>query len=1139
MEERNVSFTQINQRREYGKSSSNQTTIKLFRMQKFTKGLLALMLMFCTTLAFAQTLTVSGIVTDETNAPLIGVNVLVKGTSNGAVTDIDGKYALQQVPPKAVLVFSYVGYLPQEVAVENHGKIDMVMKEDTKSLNEVVVTALGIKKESKALGYSVSTINASDLTVTSAPNLGSALYGKAAGVRVQTSPGGIQGAISINIRGINSLTQTNMPLVILDGVPIHNGDANLDGYWTNQRIQSNGLADINPEDIESLSVLKGAAASALYGSEAANGVVMITTKSGKGASGYGVDFNASLTWDPVAYMPEYQTKYGPGYPVAYRTSDYGLDADGWRTDGWTARDGNVYRRGTSTTMYWGPKYDGQDVIYYDGTLRKYSPINTQPWNDVFRTGFTQQYNLGITNATEKSNMRFSYTYVDNLPTQYNSTFKKNNFNLTGNYNVTKNIKLGYGATYIVQNVTNPPYRLSRLLNNFSGMFGAFDDIKYLRKSTQTSLGYMNQIYSDPTQLTPNEGYEWTPACYSLVSEYFWNILDKTYTDEMNRLLANVTPSWEIIKGLTLKGTLATDYMTDKIEDKENVAQSIVFNPNQGYYSAANNSYKIIYGNIMLNYDTKLTEKLGMNVNVGWMGRTEDEYDVSAGTNGGLSVENWFNLNASNSNLSASQTISQLMKTAFFGDLSFSYNNWAYLDGTLRQEKTSTLAPGHNTFYYPSVSGSLIYTELFKDKLPSWYDYGKIRASYGIVGNCPPPYKAYQGYTQQTVGGQWIYNSMGTDLNNSALVPEKKFEWEFGLENKFFKDRLGFELTYYTNQIKGQILQTTMPASSGATSIFLNVGDLKNKGVELSLYGTPVATREWRWDLRGNFAWNKNTVTKLMEGVSQIEHTNWDNGSAFLYSKVGQPAGDIYSLAPQKDSNGNYIIGDDGFYKLTDTPVKVGNALPKVVGGFATTLTYKNVGLDISFDYRIGGAVMNMPYQYMMGQGAIKESLRYHDGEGAGMTYYFDADRNCVPYTGAQGPNGERIYDNGMILKGVTADGKPNTTMIPGDLFAYYTYNWGGYDPTSQTYYSHGVFDNSYVKCRELSIAYNIPRAALSKIKCKSLQLSVYGRNLFYLYKNLPMLDAEASDGTSWITQTNIGGSTTTTRSIGVSLRATF
>jgi len=1084
-----------------------------------------------------QNSTVTGKVTDaSTGEELIGVTVVVKETQMGAITTVDGTYVIF-VPNKTStsLVFSFLGFTTKEVEVNNRSVVDVALEPTSHQLNEVVVTALGIKRETKALGYSVSTINAGDLTVAAAPNLGSALYGKAAGVRVQTSPGGVQGAISINIRGINSLTQTNLPLVIVDGTPIHNGDTNNDGYWTNQRIRSNGLADINPEDIESLSILKGAAASALYGSEAANGVVIITTKAGRSNLGTGVDFNASLTFDPVAYMPQYQTKYGPGIPAPDRYPN--SDAEGWQQ--WTDRNGNSYRRAYPTTLYFGPKYDGQDVLYYDGTLRKYSPINANPWTDVFRTGVTQQYNLAVSNANEKSNLRFSYTYMDNQPTQYNSTFKKNNFNLGGNYNVTKNIKLGYGVTYMIQSVKNPPYRLSRVLNNFGGMFGPFDDVNYLRNTTRTSLGYMNSVYSDSNHLTPNEGYEWTPSCYSLVSEYFWNIFAKEYSDNTNRLLANVTPSWEIVKGLTLKGRLATDYTTDKIESKEQAAQRpTVLNPNQGYYSLSNNRYSIIYGDVMLNYDAKLTDKWGLNAIVGWTGRTEEACNASVSTNSGLSVENWFNLNASNKPANASEVNIQLLKTAFFGDLSFSYDNWAYLNGTIRQEKTSTLAPGHNTFNYPSVSGSAVYSELLKNQLPSWYDYGKIRASYGVVGNCPPPYAANQAYVQQSIGGQWIYNGVNNPIGNPLLRPEKKFEWEFGWENKFFKDRLGFELTYYTNRVQDQLLQVTMPASSGGTSLWMNVGELKNKGVELSLYGTPVATRNLKWNLRGNFAWNKNTVIKLAEGIDQITHTNWDNGSAFLYSKVGESAGDIYALAPKQDANGNYIIRDDGYYQLTDQPVKVGNALPKLIGGFATTLTYKNVVFDISFDYRIGGAVMNMPYQYMMGRGAIKESLKYHDGEGAGLTYYMN-NGDLVPFKGSKGPKGERVYDNGIILNGVTADGKPNTTMIGGDEYLWYTYNWGGYDPTDVTYYSHGIFDNSYVKCRELSIAYNIPHSALSKIKCKGLQLSVFGRNLFYLYKNLPMLDAEAADGTSWITQANIGGSTTTTRSIGVSLRATF
>lgn len=1109
--------------------------------RKVGKGIFRILLL-CSILlcsfTIVQAQTITGVVKDANNEPIIGASVAVKGTTTGTLTDIDGNYKIS-AGSSSVLVFSFVGYTSKEVPVGSQTIIDVVLQESSQQLDEVVVTALGIRKDSKKLGYSISSISASELTKTASPSLGSALYGKAAGVRIQTAPGGVAGAISINVRGLNSITGSNMPLVVVDGVPIRNGDANLDGYWTNQRIQSNGLSQINPEDIETLSILKGASASALYGSEAANGVVLITTKTGKGSNGIGVDFNASLTFDPVSYMPKYQTTYGPGREVLGRTAARGLDADGWLVNGWKDRNGVTHRRGSSTTMYWGPRYDGEDVLYYDGKVRKYSAITDNPWADVFRTGITQQYNLAITNATEKSNLRFSYTYVDNMPTQYNSSFHKHNFNLTGNYNITKSIKLGYGVNYMIQDQKNPPYRISRLTNNFGGMFGAFDDVNYLRTHTKTSLGYRNQVYSATNNLTPSEGFEWTPAASALVDEYFWNIYGKEYSENTNRLLANVAPSWEIIKGLTLKGRLATDYITDKIENKEQVAQSIIFDTNQGSYSLRNNRYQIVYGDVMLNYNTNLTEKLGLDATVGWTGRTESQYESFVGTTKGLSVENWFHLNASNGNKQADMQTQEFLKTAVFGALAFSYDSWAYLEGTVRQEKISTLAPGKNTFNYPSVNTSVIYTELLKDKMPSWYDYGKIRASYGIVGNAPQIYKGAIAYLQNTVGGQWIYNGVDATVGNEGLRPEKKFEWEFGLENKFFNNRLSFELTYYTNRVKDQILDPTMPYSSGGKKIWMNIGELTNKGIELSIAGAPISTRDLRWDVRGNLSWVKNRVTKLADGIDQIEHKNWDNGSAYLYSKVGGSMGDIYALAPKKDENGNNIIREDGFYQLTDEAVKVGNAIPKLTGGFGTTLVYKNFAFDMLFDFRVGGAVMNMPYQYMMGQGALKETLKYHDGEGWGETYYLDAQRKVVPFTGSVGPNGERVYDNGIILPGVTADGKANTKMITADQMMYYTYNWGGYDPTDVTYYSHGIFDNTYVKCRELSLSYNLPQSVLSKVKCKSLQLSVFGRNLFYLYKNLPIFDAEAADGTSWITQTEIGGSSATTRSIGVSLRASF
>lgn len=1088
-------------------------------------------------------ISVRGTVTDESGEPLIGVSVRVKNSTLGTITDVDGNFNLSVPSTNSTLVLSYMGYTTQEVPVGSNTSFNIIMKDDAQVLQQVVVTAMGIQRDAKKLGYSVSTIGTDELTKTSSPTLGSALYGKASGVRIQTAPGGAAGAISINVRGLNSITGNNQPLIVVDGVPIRNDNVNTDGYWTDQRVNSNGLADINPEDIETLSILKGASASALYGSEAANGVVMITTKSGKGSQGLGIDINSSLTGNFIAYMPEYQTSYGPGVTTRSRSSYQtvgGLENTGWE-DGWyvrESRNGTVHKSVMTAGGQWGPKYDGSDILYYDGTVRKYNPYGSDQWGELFRTGFTQQYGIAISNGNEKGNMRLAYNFMDDMPTQYNSSFKKHNFNLTGTYNISKSLKVGYGVNYIIQDIKNRPYRISRLTNNYGGMFSAFDDLNYLRKSAVTSLGYLNQVYTAASHLTPDEGYEWQPAVYNVVDEYLWNVLSKEQLEKNNRLIANVTPSWEIIDGLTLTGRLGTDYSTEKIEKKENTTQSIVFGSYSGYYGLYNRRYETITGDIMLSYDKTLTDKIGLSAMAGWNGRTFRTYNSEVGTNGGLSVENWFHLNSSYRTATAGMKKQELLRTAWLGTVGLSYDNWVYLDATGRQEKISTLAKGNNSFFYPSVSTSFIISEAMKENKPMWLDYGKARLSYGIVGNAPEIYKATQAYTQKSTSG-YIYNTIGTAIGNENIKPEKKFEWEFGLEGKFLNNRLGFEVSYYTNRVEDQILSTTMPASSGGSTILLNVGELKNRGFELSLYGTPLRTKDWSLDLRGNISWYKNEVTKLMDGVNEIEHWNLDGGAAYMYSKVGRPMGDIYAYVPKTDANGNKIVAEDGFYELSDEPERVGNALPKFTGGFAATLSYKNFYLDAALDFRVGGAVMNIPYQYMMARGVLKETMAYRDAAHGGLTYYLDANNNCVPFTGSVGPNGEKVYDNGIILPGVKANGEKNDIMIGSDYWYSETYGWGSKTANAHRSYANSVFDNTYVKMRELTIGYSLPQNIVSKFACKKLDLSVFGRNLFYFYKKMPAMDAEATDATSWIGQTQIGGSTATTRSFGVSLRASF
>ena len=389
--------------------------------------------------AFAQS-TVKGTVKDAAGEPVIGAAVQVAGTHNGTITELDGSFALPGVRQGDKLEISCIGYSGQTITW-NGGAVNVVLDEDAEMLEGTVVTALGIRKDERKVGYAVSSVSAESLNATVAPSLGSALYGKASGVRISTAPGGATGAISIQVRGISTITGSNQPLVVVDGVPIRNGDANNGDYWNTQRIQSNGLADINVEDIENLTILKGASATSLYGSEGANGVVLITMKQGKRNSGVHVEFGASVQGDFVAYMPKYQTLYGPGARNgAWASNGYTDEGFYYRDD----RNGNRVLSVPSATAYFGAKYDGRDVYYFDGTMRKYNAITANPWSDLFRTGLTQQYNVAVTAGTEKGNMRFAYTFFDNLPNQYNSHIGKHNFALSGSQNITSNgaVKLG-------------------------------------------------------------------------------------------------------------------------------------------------------------------------------------------------------------------------------------------------------------------------------------------------------------------------------------------------------------------------------------------------------------------------------------------------------------------------------------------------------------------------------------------------------------------------------------------------------------------------------------------------------------------------------------------------------------------------
>lgn len=510
------------------KSIKKKRSMASHRKLHFQKVLgsmiVALALLFAGSAGAQETKTIKGMVRDVTGEPLIGASVIEKGTNNGVITDVDGNFTLT-VPADATLSIAYMGYATREIHLakrKKQGDLRVTLREDSQQLKEVVVTAMGIKKDTKRLGYAVSTIESDEIVKAGATNFASAMYGKAPGIRITQTQGGSAGAVSINVRGLTSITGNNQPLIILDGVPIRNGgtgkSTDFAEFGNDGQIRSNGLVDINPEDIESVSVLKGASATALYGSEAANGAVVITSKRAKSGK-LTVDFTAQVTANLPAYLPKVQTVYGPGrYNTEY--SDYEKQTGGFYQ---RTMNGESYRSLYNTTMSFGPKYDGSDVLYWDGKMRPYLPATDNPWKELFRTGWNQTYNLAISQGTETSSNRFSYTFMGETPNSLTGSFTKHNFKLTGSYKPARTLNIEYSLNYIVQDVKDRPQTSLNLYGSFSNMFSSFMDIPYLKQSYVTSLGYRNTYAGGDATLTPDESWAYDPGYLNGVSNMLWNM----------------------------------------------------------------------------------------------------------------------------------------------------------------------------------------------------------------------------------------------------------------------------------------------------------------------------------------------------------------------------------------------------------------------------------------------------------------------------------------------------------------------------------------------------------------------------------------------------------------------------------------
>jgi iron complex outermembrane receptor protein len=1086
---------------------------------------------------------ITGMVKDSAGNILPGVSISEKGTQTSVISDAGGKFRIPVSSSNPVLVLTSVGFEKKEIAVGNESVINVTMAGTSNTLEGVVVTSMGISRQKKALGYSVSTIKSEELTQAGSPNFASALYGKAPGVRIGSTPGGATSAVNITIRGVNSITGKNQPLIVLDGIPIRDGEVKNNDYYGDPRIRGNGLLDINPEDIDNISILKGASAAALYGSEAVNGVVLITTKKGKGKKGFTVDVAANYSFDNVAFLPRYQNVRGAGTP--FHVSNAGQDPETlfvyYDLDG----DGVKETRGiTGQRSNFGPVFDGQPVISWDGQIRPYEAQKNN-YKGLYRTANNSSINVATSYASENSNVRFSLTRQNNQGVSLGSDNYKNIANLNGTFAISKKFTTDVMVNYINQETKNRPYSIERLMNNFTGLMGRFDNADWYLAKYKTSRGYKATTGAEQT-ITPDEHIKYL-GYKADIADYVWRVKEHSENEKSNRVIASLTNNWQIINDLRLRARIATDFTSQRTERKQATERPLMFEKTgeaSGGYALGSFQNTIVYGDVLLTYTKNITPDIEMNVMGGYMANKDITTSILRETNGGLSIENWFDLNSSMKEQSYNPAFNYrrtLVKDAFVGTINANYKGYLFVEGNLRRDRTSTMSPNNNSFVYPSVNSSFVISEAFN--LPAFINYGKVRASWGIVGNYPDIYKANVAYTQNTLGAQGgasvIYTMLPAEYANDAIRPEQKHEIEFGLEAKFLDNRLGLDVSYYNGQIRDQILPITTAQTIGSTSVLTNIGTLRNKGIEIGLTGTPVKTRDFRWDIGVNLAHNKNIVEKLADGSSQLINTTYDGNAAQLKSTVGQTMGDIYTRPILTNSKGEKVVAPNGLYLLSDSMVKVGNALPKLVGGLVNTFTYKAFSLDVIIDYRYGGHVMPTALNFMIGSGLLEESLNHMDKEHGGISYYIK-DGKGIQTDAAAGPNNEKVYHDGMLMEGVTADGQPNTNVVSQSLYYLQTYNWGGSAFSKHARYELYVKKNNYIKLREIALSYTIPGKLAGKVGAKRLQLSVFGRNLFYLYRTLKDLDAEQTiAGSRWYDNVNNMGTNPSTRTFGVMLRAGF
>lgn len=1024
--------------------------------------------------AVAQSAKVTGTVTDG-KEPIIGASVRAKGSNKGTVTDLDGHFVLD-VAPGTELVITYIGY--KEVTVKAANGMKVAMEEENTALSEVVVTALGIKRERKALGYALSEVKGEELTKAKETNVINSLSGKVAGLVVQNTAGGASGSTRVLLRGNTEMTGNNQPLYVIDGVPLDNtnfGSAGTEGGYD----LGDGISAINPDDIENMTVLKGPAASALYGSRASHGVILITTKKAD-KDRISVEYNGSFTVDTqLAKWDNVQQTYGMGYGGQYSN---------------TAT--------TGTNASWGPKADNFQVEYFDHQKRPFQmyPNNT---SDFFRTGFTMQNTAILSLNTGKTGIRFSMTDMRNNDILPNTHMSRDNFNLRVNTSMGP-VDLDFTANYTREDVKNRP--------------ALGDSQSNVGKNLMTLAGTYNQAWLENYQTADGEYSNWNGNDQYNKNPY-WDLYKNENTSAKDVFRLTGKAVWNINEHLKLQGTVGTDMNFMDFQDftaKTTPGKMAGQLQNQTFNNRTLNAELLaLYNNTWGDFDFNAT--LGGNIfkvnnlTTTFTGLDQQQKDI-------IAIMNY-------AEQSVQENMYKKQINSIFGSASVGYRHTYYLEGTLRGDKSSTLPINNNVYVYPSLSGSVVFSEFIQNK--RIINYGKIRASWAKVGSDTDPYQLGLNYTtgKYSYGGYIIGMINNTVQPNKDLKPTMTNSYELGLEMKFLNNRLSLDVTYYNQLSKDQIIRLASSSTSGYNYNLVNAGEIQNKGIEIALNGRALQYKDFAWDAGVNFSKNSNKVNSLVDGMDyfELEKATWCGVS--VGAEVGQNYGSIVGKDFKRNADGQVIINPStGLPYVDDQTRTLGNASWDWTGGFYSTFTYKNFRLSASFDVKVGADIFSMSMRSAYQTGKASETL-----EGREAWYQSEEARKAAGMTIDEWRAAGRCQ--GYVVPGVIDNG--DGTYRPNDIAVNPEAYWKSAADNAPSMF---IYDNSYVKCREITFGYTFPEKMLGKV-VKGLSLSFVARNPFIIWKNIPNIDPDSGYNTSGMGLEY--GSLPSRRSYGINVNVKF